>query len=608
MQDGKILLGLSVAVLSIFSLIMEVYSYRFLLNQRTKEFGLYNILGMTKKQVGLISTLELVIIYFFTIVIGSLVSAIFSHVFYLIFVNLIHYDQLRLTLSPSAFIITILSFAFIFLICEIVGLIKIRKTSPLMLFQEQEKGEKEPKGNGLLALLSIVALSVGYYLSLSSKHIAALAVLYRFFIAVVLVIIGTYLFYISFMTWYLKKRRQNKAYFYKPEHFVSTSQMIFRMKQNAVGLANITILSIMTFVTIATTTALYYNTNNMARQLYPKNTTLELNIPDKVDPKAYYQEHVFNQLNLTQKDYLFYRSELISIPITRQKEVLITKDDLLKPKYSKIGYVYLMTQKDFKALGNKIPHLSKNQTAFYTQKGDSIVKHFNLLGMSFDNIKNLQEAKLPEVTNTYNPGILVVSDEAVLAKIYHKVTSVSDLNQDSTGTYKAYANLTQKQRQLISDKNQVIYDKNKKVIGHLSYKSDYLSSTYAMTGGFLFTGFLLGLSFILGTALIIYYKQYSEGIEDKKAYHILQEVGMSQKQVKQTINSQILMVFFMPIALAIIHFVIALTMLKQMLLIFGVLNSSMIYLVSAITILVIIGIYFLIYRLTGKTYYSIIER
>ncbi|EQC69744.1 ABC transporter permease protein [Streptococcus sp. HSISB1] len=216
MQYSNSVLGLAIIILMIFTIIMEVYSYNFLLKQRSKEFGLYNILGMNRKQVSLVSTIELILSFVSIIILGSVLSAIFSQLFYLIFVNLLHYDKLILSLSPVAFILNIVAFAVIFALLEIVNLITIHRSSPLSLFKRQEKGEKEPRGNIIFALLSLICLGSGYYLSVTSEKIAALVVLYRFFIAVVLVIIGTYLFYISFMAWYLKHRRKNKNIFTRP--------------------------------------------------------------------------------------------------------------------------------------------------------------------------------------------------------------------------------------------------------------------------------------------------------------------------------------------------------------------------------------------------------
>ncbi|HEL0796417.1 ABC transporter permease [Streptococcus equi subsp. zooepidemicus] len=605
MRHGFMLLGLAIFVLIIFATIMEIYSYNFLLKQRSREFGLYNILGMNKKQVGLVSTLELVFMYLGTVVVGSILSAIFSHVFYLIFANLVRAVHLELQINPVAFIYTTLIFAAIFGLLEVVGLIKIRKTSPLMLFRHKEQGEKEPKGNLLLAALSIILLSIGYYISLSSTKLTALDTLYRFFIAVIIVIIGTYLFYISFMTWHLKRRRQNKAYFYQPEHFVSTSQMIFRMKQNAVGLANITLLAVMAFVAIATTTALYANSEAMSNQLFPKNTHINFDNSEIDNQKEVFNRLIVEKTNKPASDFLVYYSSMVSFEVSQKETIVVTKESLLNPSPVTTGYVYLVTQDDFRALGNQLPELKDNQTAFFKQRGDSQLRQLDILGKSYTNVKNLTSVTFPEAANTYNGAVLVVKDMETLKDIQDSIQSIN--HTGGRASISAYADLTKADLRSISDDKGIISDGDT-VIGHIETKEEYLQSTYVLTGGFLFTGFLLGLSFVLGAALIIYYKQYSEGYEDKKSYNILQEVGMSKQQVKKNINSQIVLVFFMPIAMAVLHFCVALVMLKQMLLLFGVLNTSLIYLVSAMTIGVIIVIYFTIYRITSRTYYNIIER
>ncbi|CDO17742.1 Putative ABC transporter, permease protein [Streptococcus gallolyticus] len=612
MSYGAITLGLAIVVLFIFSIIMEIYSYNFLLKQRSREFGLYNILGMNRFQISLISTIELLVIFMGVIILGSLLSAVFSQLFYLIFINLLHYNQLVMTLSPAAFISTAFAFAAIFFFLELISLFNIRRSSPLALFRRQEQGEKEPRGNILFALLSIICLGSGYYLSISSTRIAALVVLYRFFIAVVLVIIGTYLFYISFMTWYLKRRRKNKKYFYQPEHFVTTAQMIFRMKQNAVGLANITLLAVMAFVTIATTTSLYVNTQKQADDMFPKNTQITVYSTADIDAEAFFKTEVVDKLDKPESDYITYYTGSLVIPVSTDKEITITDQDIDTPDIAKMGSLYIMTQDDFKDLGNSLPTLKENQTAFYVQKGNSQLEKLNFFGKEFDNVENLKSVILPDIANTYNPALLVVSDKNVLNDIQELSKQHNFQIQFS---FNGYVDLSKDEvnqisnNGIISDENGLYLDlENNPIAATIDTKDAFLEDMYGFTGGFLFTGFLLGISFLLGAALIIYYKQRSEGIEDKKSYKILQEVGMGEKAVKRAINSQILIVFFMPLGFAVLHFAVALVMLKQMLLMFGVTSSSMIYTVSGITILSITVIYFFIYKFTSRTYYKIIER
>ena len=407
------------------------------------------------------------------------------------------------------------------------------------------------------------------------------------------------------MTWYLKRRRQNKTYFYQPEHFVSTSQMIFRMKQHAVGLANITILAVMAFVSIATTTALYTNTESMAEQLFPRNSKITFDNTSLINQDEIFQKVILDKIDKKASDFLIYKDTRISFEISRASKIVVTKKEVMHPNIAKTGFVYLVTQDDFRSLGNKLPQLKTGQTAFFKQKGDSQLKTIDLLGHRFENIVNFKTVHFPPITNTYNPGVLVVSDEATLNNIQTTFETVTHYGFEPSIT--AYANLTKEEiANILDDKGTI--SNNGQFIGNLESKEDYRLGSYTLSGGFLFTGFLLGFSFILGVALIIYYKQYSEGYEDQKSYKILQEVGMSKEQVKQTINSQILLVFFIPITLAVLHFCAAFVMLRQMLLLFGVLDSIMVYLVSATTIAIIICLYFIIYKMTSRTYYRIIER
>lgn len=612
MRYSNTVLGLAIVILMIFTVIMEIYSYNFLLKQRSREFGLYNILGMNRRQVGLVSTIELAIMFVGVIVIGSILSAIFSQLFYLIFVNLLHYDKFILTLSPLAFILVSVAFATIFALLEVINIVIIYRSSPLALFKRQEKGEKEPRGNIILALLSIISLGIGYYMSISSAKVAALVVVYRFFIAVVLVIIGTYLFYVSFMTWYLKRRRKNKNYFYQPEHFVTTAQMIFRMKQNAVGLANITLLATMTFVTIATTTSLYVSGQNQANILFPKNTQITFSNNGYVEKdsriisedefKEEFQNQIVDKLDKPSSDYITYQSAMSSACLANEKVMAINDDSIKHPDVNTFGALYLTTQDAIQKLGNDLPKLKDNQIAFYKQKGDSQLETLTLFDKKFENVKNFKNLKFPELGNTYNPSVIIFSNNVVMEEML-ELFKQHDLMFQSTFT--AYADLSTKDISTISDG--LKSDKNSEIQSDIYTKKTFMNDMYAITGGFLFTGFLLGLSFLLGAALIIYYKQRTEGIEDKKSYKILQEVGMSKEAVKQAINSQTLLMFFMPLGFAIVHFIVALTMLKQMLLLFGVEGSGTL-IISGITIFCIIIIYFFIYKLTSRTYYKIIER
>lgn len=610
MGSGAISIGLGVVVLTIFSVIMEIYSFNFLMNQRAREFGLYNMLGMNKKKVALIASLELMMIFLLVVVLGSVLAGVFANVLYLIFVNLTNYSDLHFGIAPLAFAMTAFLFAGIFFLLELLAIRTIGKTSPLILFRASEKGEREPKGNVLLAALGVVGLGVGYYLSLSSKA-EGVAVIFRFFIAVLFVIAGTYLFYISFMTWYLKARRKNKRYFYTPEHFITTSQMIFRMKQHATGLANITLLAVMAFVTIATTTSLYTGMSSMTSGLYPKETSITYKVADRSQGESAYQQSVLSHFPEKAEDSLSYLTYQAGLVYDGGKEIVISPETIANPDFSKIAFTYFITQDDFRKLGNDLPELAANQVVFMRPSEKPLLKKLVLGDQTFENVANLDKAIFPDITNTINAAVMVVSDDTVLNTVREYYESNNPQGYQVSLDYRVFTDLTDEEVLSLGEQSGEIYeilDENGEYLGNVMQRTDFNNLLMGFRGGFLFTGFLLGISFLLGAALIIYYKQYSEGHEDKKSYKILQEVGMSATAVKKTINSQTLTVFFMPLAMATLHFVISLVMLKQMLLTLGVTSSLMIYTVSGITLLAVALIYFVIYKWTSRTYYRIIER
>ncbi|MGT2736140.1 FtsX-like permease family protein [Streptococcus orisratti] len=625
MGTGAYALGLAYFVLCILSAILCLYSYNFLLKQRNQEFGLYNILGMNKGQITTVSTIELIFIYGVTVVIGSILSAILSNLAYLIFANIIHYDNLNFSLNPIAFGGNIILFGAIFFLLELVNIVKIRKTSALNLFSNQSQGEREPRGNMILALISVAAIGYGYYLSVSSANLSALVGIQRFFIAILAVIVGTYLFYISFLTWYLKRRRKNKAYFYKPEHFITTSQMIFRMKQNAVGLANITLLAIMAFVTIFSTVALYSSQENLARMTYPKSAMFEFpNVSDpekaenlikkKVLPALGKDGEAFNQV------FKHYKYTSFIGQYAADKKTMIVDESFLKSnpqsnlsKLSSISAMVFITQDDFRNLGNKLPNLTKDQIAFYdyAQNKSLSFDTLNWMGKTYQNVQNINHVSNLQIANVGIPGgIVVVADDETLNEMLKSYNP--NVRYPVSYTYLAFADLSNKQVKAIRklsqpDSSTIVVDSNE-TAAIFSTVQAFREEGLQLTGGFLFTGFLLSSAFLMGAALIIYYKQLSEGNQDKRSYKILQEVGMSLKAVKKTINSQIVMVFFMPLAISIVHFAFALPILKKLLLLFGVQGDKMLYTISGLTILGILVIYFIIYKVTSRTYYKLVER
>ncbi|MGT2960227.1 ABC transporter permease [Streptococcus caballi] len=626
MGTGQMALGLAYIVLAILSAILCLYSYHFLLKQRHQEFGLYNIIGMNKSQIIRVASIELFVIYLITVLLGLIFSAIFSNFFYLIFVNIIDYKDLHFSLTAQPFIINTSLFAAIFVGLELVNIRKIGRTSALNLFKNQSQGEREPKGNLILALIALLALAYGYHLSLSAGNSSALIAIGKFFQAILAVILGTYLFYISFTTWYLKARRKNKKYFYQSEHFVNTSQMIFRMKQNAVGLANITLLAIMAFVTVFSTVALYTNTNNLIKDQFPKSSVFELiNTTNQEEADALIKNYIEKPLGKDAKSLMqySYSTYAVNYPKGKNQNLIVDKVSAnskrnLVQTVSKMEALQVMTQDEFIKLGNQLEPLSEHQVAVYDFDNSQShqFKTLSWMGKTYQNVHQIKQIKnVRGLGTTGLPGaLMIVANRKVASDLLssYQVKGPEKTKMTVSQTRLVIGNLSKANETKflkIANKNSgtLAADENGGAILYYNQKNSH-EEILKMMGGFLFVGFLLGIAFLLGAALIIYYKQLSEGVQDKESYRILQEVGMSLKQVKKTINSQVILVFFLPLVMAIIHFIFALPILKSLLTGFGVQSDSLIYTVSAGTILVILLIYFGIYRLTSRTYYKIIER
>lgn len=519
-EYAKFMMIAGLVIVVFFSIIIVSYSYRFLLKQRTREFGLYNILGLNKRQISTISFWELVIAFFLTVITGTIVGLILSQFLFLIF----------------------------------------------------------------------------------TKIIGA-----TYFIAALLVIIGTYCLYMGVTIFVLKRQKTNKAYYYKPEHFITTSSMLYRMKTNAVGLANITILVTMTFVTIATSVALYVGVQEVITDLFPKNTDVRV-FGNDISQNKNKLDGFINDNQLANKSRSTYSSFTTNTDFKpdQAKHIKITTENSVTKDYAALLFV---TRKDMIAIGNDLPEVNNDQVLMYTVQGNRDVKTMDWYGQQLAVTK--VSGKLKHLTNPYtvaNAYIMVVKDDQELLKLtdlFNK-NNVIKSNDGSTSSQTIIINTDTFLN--LSEKNQGIVKAKESETIRISTETETKQLMNGLTGGFLFIGFILGMTFILGAALIIYYKQLSEGAEDKRSYRILQEIGLTKKEVKKAINSQVLIVFFMPIIVSIIHFSAAFLMIEKLIKLFGVSNTSSIATVSLITIAIISVIYYLIYRKTSKIYYRIVER
>ncbi|GEB78004.1 FtsX-like permease family protein [Sporolactobacillus inulinus] len=620
-----LLLSLGLIVLTIFATIFMIYSYRFLLKRRTKEFGLYNILGLKKRQIVRISILELLMMFLVTVVSGTILGIILAKFLYLILINLVGENYFDLQWSPLAVGIVTVLFACIYLLLMIISSFSIRRQSSLELLKNASKGEKEPKSRGILALLGLVSLAIGYYLAVTVA--SPLDALTKFFIAVLFVIFGTLLFYMSFTIWLLKRQKKNKGYYYQPKHFITVSSMLYRMKQNAVGLANITILVTMTFVTLATTVGLFSSINGFLNDYFVRNTIINVNTTQQRSTELVDQVAEKNGIKVSNPVVYELSNSIVGAMNNGKFEN--------KQNLAKLTTVNFMTAETYTALTGNPVHLRGNEAIAYPAVGsfneDQVMfgNHTfkikqTIIGIhNFPSTSRMASNWLILIVNTKETIQPVLDDATKAAGNHYPLGFDTTISADLTGNDAKKLQTTLSDYRVNGDapirrtndsKTKIEQDdrgEEKTLAGMpptVDRYDDMHQQLISFAGGFLFIGLVLGFTFILGTALIIYYKQISEGEQDKRSFEILQEVGLSGEEVRQTIRSQVLLVFFMPIAVAIVHFGFAFIMIQKLISLFGATRFGLLLLTSIGTIAVVAAIYYIIYKQTSRAYYRIVER
>ncbi len=597
------IMSFALIVLSIFAVLILIYSYRFLQTQRSKEFGLYDILGFGKTRIVGVAFLELLLSYIITFVVGTICGIAFSKFLFLVFVNMIGGNYFNLVISPTAILLLAILFFVFFLVLMMIGVWIIWRSSSLDLLREESKGEKEPKSNLFFAIAAVILLGAGYYIALTVED--PMAAIMKFFIAVLLVIFGTYLFYISFTVWYLKLKKKRPSY-YKPNNFITTSSMLYRMKANAVGLGNITI---------------FLGTENSVKTYYTreaKTYSVANNTDVKQDIERIKSAAASKNIEIKNISDMYYAQDLQADRVKSSKDQFITsnKQGVMFDKNS--YFATLTTAQTLKSLGNKdIPSLkdnqvllvdiSKNKTSF-----DSKIKSIQWYGETYQVADTLNSVK-----NFPSSSVVTVSSKVMMIVFANNQAfdkGLANLNKTISGD-QGFSNLAS--TSIIFDIKPVDEKRFTKAFKEefkdnkdlsISYRSEALQDQRAQIGGLVFVGFVLGISFILGAALIIYYKQLSEGAQDKRSFKILQEVGLSKEEVQKTIKSQVRLIFFLPLVITIAHFAGAYLMIEKIIMLFEINDRSVIFTISLATIAILAIIYYLIYKATSRVYYKIVER
>lgn len=607
-----LILRLGIGVIGIFAVIFLFYTNSFIIKRRKKELGIYNILGMEKRHIAKILSKEA----FFTAIIaigGGLVTGVLFHkLACMLLYRMIGFNGgITFSFSKKGVMITAILFAIVYLLTYIYDLFQVQLANPIELLQSGNKGEREPKTKAIMAVLGVLCLGTGYFIAITTKN--PIKALTLFFVAVILVIIGTYLLFTAGSIALLKILRRNKGYYYQTKHFTSVSGMIYRMKQNAVGLANICILSTMVLVAVSTTVSLYVGVEDIMKERYPN----EINIRAYYDTGAPSEDSIAPIVEKSVKesgrkirheeDYL----ELYFAAIKDQGQYSLDKEKVKTAGDRVSGFVVLTREDCKKKYNEEIPELAENEVALFT------IKKTDMDTLVLEN-RSYHVKEIKQFQNTEDFETIADMMDEYYYVIVNDVQDMERLWQLQKDIYQENSSSISRQVRLDidgdSEQKKECFENIKTALGPeqakarilIDSRQSNLDEFYQIYGGFLFLGLFLGILFLMITVLIIFYKQISEGYDDKERFSIMEKVGMSNDEVKATIRSQVRTVFFLPILMAAVHVGMAFPMIKRLLSLFGLSNTALFAGCMAGTILVFALIYLLVFLKTSKTYYKIV--
>lgn len=599
------LLALGTGVVGIFAAIFLMYTNSFLMKRRKKEFGLFNILGMEKKHISKVMIYETVFISILSLIVGILCGLLFSKLVLLLLLKILQFDVVfGFNLSLRALSATAILFTIIFIVVLFNNLRQIHLSKPIELLHGEQTGEKEPKTKWLLSIVGFITLGLGYYIAITTKN--PIAAMSMFFVAVILVIIGTYCLFTAGSIMILKILRKNKKYYYKTKHFISVSGMIYRMKQNAAGLANICILSTMVLVMISSTVSLYIGMEDIVRSRYPRNIMINCSRYESGIKESYNKivDEVVKEHNLEAENEIDYRYIAFSC-IVNKNEIILS--DGMSLDNSKL--IYVVPLEDYNNLtGNNIV-LKNNEVLMYSNRDAFSNNSVKVLGQEY----NIKEHLLDfandgsAAMNVLSSHYIITSDMTMMDNLLVEVNKVDERFETNMEYYLGFDIDANQEKSMAVYKDLVNKFEQDGLTFSIESSAGAKEEFYGIYGALFFLGIFLGLLFIMATVLIMYYKQISEGYDDKKRFEIMQNVGMSHGEIKGSIRSQVLTVFFLPTVTAAIHIAFAFPIITRMLAIINLTNVNLFAICTIVSILVFTFFYAIVYALTARVYYKIVR-
>ena len=607
-------MGMGTYIIGLFAVIFLIYSNSFLAKRRKKEFGLFQILGMEKKHLAKILFFESLYLWAASLGIGILLGVLLYRLLFLVLMKLTGLNgTIGFVFSTKAVGSTMLLFGLIFVINFLLSLRQIHVSQPVELLHGGAQGEREPKTKLLTAVLGFVLLGVGYYLALTCQ--SSMDALNKFFIAIAFVMVGTYCLFSAGSIALLKILKKNKNYYYQTRHFTSISGMLYRMKQNAVGLANICILSTGVLLVISISTCLWTGIEEVTYTRFPHQISIEANtgvsgIMKTVEPvsqkmieevKTEIDQHL-EEKQLKKEYESDQRYYVMLAAVDRNKVEKTQPDDAAASTLIKI-----MEESEYKQVTGEQVELEPGQALVFQAKQKNYGYDTIELGNQTYEVKKWNTDKksyiLDEKTQVYETMTVVTRNHEA------KEAYAAVQGKEPEGYSWEYAlDLTGDAGEQIAvgDELETILTESS-FNGWLEVREKERNTVYSLYGSILFLGVFIGVLFLMGAVMIIYYKQVSEGFDDRKRFQIMQKVGMSRKEIRQTIQSQVVTVFFLPLVAAVIHTMAAFPFTKRIMALMNFPDSNMFLAATGMTIAAFTVVYLIVYVLTARAYYKIVE-
>ncbi len=613
----QLCLRLGCIVMGVFSLIFLFYTNSFLIRRRKKEFGLYNILGMGKWNLARVLIWESVFVSLLSLFSGLFCGILFSKAAELLMVNILKMQtDFSLRISMNAVLWTVCLFAAVFLLILLNTLKQIRVSNPIELLHSESSGEQPPKSNWIIALAGVIILGFAYFIAVSIED--PINALIWFMIAVVMVILATYLLFIAGSVAFCKILQKKKNYYYKTNHFISVSSMVFRMKRNGAGLASICILCTMVLVMVSSTVCLYMGAEDSLRKRYPRNIGIQMTVNEFADFNAQQIKDIKASAVQAAKEQGEQPENILDYNMARflagKKDNRLETSNLttLSNSYD----VYIVDIDDYNRIMNKNETLEQCEALIYmTQNSKFEGNTIEIEAAGTLKIKKKAEGFVGNRTSAMNMTGSIFLFVPDMEETVSPMMQLADFKGDrfvTLGSYYGYDLSCDDEKQTnifnsYCDKMQGAANKYAFGMTYSECAAVEKIEFYGLYGSLFFLGILLGIVFVFAAVLIIYYKQVSEGYEDQSRFDIMQKVGMNKKEIRKSINSQVLTVFFLPLLMSALHLGFAFPMIYKILMLFSITDLPFLILVTASCFAVFALCYIFVYKFTSRAYYAIVS-